>query len=47
MGDDWEDRDPWDDEHDAWRGDLHLGDWPEALAGPEYWLNLREMEDEE
>ena len=19
-------------------GDLHLGDWPENLAGPEYWL---------
>ena len=23
---------------EAWRGDLHLDDWPESLAGPEYWL---------
>ena len=23
---------------EAWRGTLHLGDWPENLAGPEYWL---------
>ena len=23
---------------EAWRGTLHLRDWPENLAGPEYWL---------
>jgi hypothetical protein len=23
---------------DLWRGSLHLADWPENLAGPEYWL---------
>jgi hypothetical protein len=23
---------------EAWRGDIHLDDWPESLAGPEYWL---------
>lgn len=23
---------------DAWRGSTHLADWPEDLAGPEYWL---------
>ena len=43
---------PWDAptaEHDledaeAWRGEVHLADWPEELAGPEYWLfkNLRD-----
>lgn len=43
MPGDWEDPDPWD----AWRGDQHLVDWPEELAGPEYWLNLREMEEGE
>jgi hypothetical protein len=40
---------PWDtpDEEsessssDTWRGNLHLGDWPENLAGPEYWLYKR------
>lgn len=23
---------------EAWRGSTHLADWPEDLAGPEYWL---------
>ncbi|MGH7673699.1 MAG: hypothetical protein ACREMV_00380 [Gemmatimonadales bacterium] len=23
---------------ESWRGDMHLADWPEALAGPEYWM---------
>ena len=23
---------------DAWRGGEHLADWPEASAGPEYWM---------
>lgn len=28
-----------------WRGEVHLRDWPEELAGPEYWLYKR-MRDE-
>ena len=28
-----------------WRGDQHPDDWPEYLAGPEYWLN-KEGDDE-
>ncbi len=24
------------DTDEAWRGDVHLADWPEELAGPEY-----------
>jgi hypothetical protein len=31
---------------DAWRGDLHFDQWPEELAGPEYWLYKRLGEDE-
>jgi hypothetical protein len=31
---------------EAWRGDLHLGEWPESLAGPEYWLYKKEQGDE-
>jgi hypothetical protein len=38
---DWE---PADSE--AWRGDLHLGEWPENLAGPEYWLYKKQQGDE-
>ena len=41
SGGDWE---PADDE--AWRGDLHLGEWPENLAGPEYWLYKQQEDDE-
>jgi len=26
------------DENQTWRGSSHLADWPENLAGPEYWL---------
>ena len=45
---------PWDTpdaewepvENEAWRGDLHLDDWPENLAGPEYWL-YKNQDDEE
>ncbi len=25
----------------AWRGAEHLADWPEASAGPEYWMYKR------
>jgi hypothetical protein len=43
---------PWDTpdsewgDPEAWRGDVHLGDWPENLAGPEYWLYKKEERDE-
>jgi hypothetical protein len=41
---------PWDtpdsEDSEAWRGDVHLGDWPENLAGPEYWLYKKEERDE-
>jgi hypothetical protein len=30
---------------EAWRGDLHLDDWPENLAGPEYWLYKRQRDE--
>jgi hypothetical protein len=38
---DWEHADS-----EAWRGDLHLDDWPENLAGPEYWLYKNQSDDE-
>ena len=28
----------------AWRGEQHLADWPEAQAGPEYWMYKRAVE---
>ena len=31
---------------EAWRGELHLGEWPENLAGPEYWLYKKQQGDE-
>ncbi|HEX6668687.1 MAG TPA: hypothetical protein VF061_03965 [Gemmatimonadales bacterium] len=45
---------PWDTpdaewepaEAEAWRGDLHLDDWPESMAGPEYWLYKNQSDDE-
>jgi hypothetical protein len=30
---------------DAWRGDLHQDDWPESLAGPEYWLYKKQRDE--
>ena len=42
---------PWatpDDEEaegEAWRGDLHVDDWPENLAGPEYWLYKKQRDE--
>jgi len=30
-----------DDAEQAWRGGEHLADWPEASAGPEYWMYKR------
>jgi hypothetical protein len=35
-----------DDADESWRGDQHLEDWPESLAGPEYWL-YRKMDEED
>ncbi len=29
---------------EPWRGDAHLADWPEASAGPEYWMYKRAAE---
>jgi hypothetical protein len=29
----------------AWRGELHTDDWPENLAGPEYWLYKKERDE--
>lgn len=29
---------------EAWRGELHPVDWPEASAGPEYWMYKRAAE---
>ena len=38
---------PWraDPTADAWRGEAHLAEWPEAQAGPEYWMYKRAAED--
>ncbi|MBA3443747.1 MAG: hypothetical protein H0T58_02675 [Gemmatimonadales bacterium] len=30
---------------DGWRGELHGEDWPENLAGPEYWLYKRQRDE--
>ena len=32
-------------EDETWRGDLHQDDWPEDLAGPEYWLYKKKRDD--
>ncbi|HVH68217.1 MAG TPA: hypothetical protein VM716_10150 [Gemmatimonadales bacterium] len=36
----------WSPEPDdaSWRGEEHLADWPEAQAGPEYWMYKRAAE---
>lgn len=33
-------------EDETWRGELHLDEWPENLAGPEYWLYKKQEDDE-
>lgn len=33
------------EQREAWRGDVHFADWPEASAGPEYWMYKRAAED--
>ncbi|HEX5386401.1 MAG TPA: hypothetical protein VFW66_06880 [Gemmatimonadales bacterium] len=43
----WEGRSAaWEpDAAETWRGDIHLREWPEELAGPEYWLYKKLDED--
>jgi len=43
---------PWDApgvesgaECESWRGSLHQDDWPESLAGPEYWLYKKQRDE--
>lgn len=31
-------------EVELWRGDEHMADWPENLAGAEYWLYKRDRD---
>jgi hypothetical protein len=35
-----------DSRDDAWRGGEHFADWPEASAGPEYWMFKRAADGE-
>jgi hypothetical protein len=46
RGDVHGDAEPWraDPGEDAWRGEEHFADWPEASAGPEYWMYKRASE---
>lgn len=30
---------------EPWRGEEHLAEWPEASAGPEYWMYKRAAEE--
>jgi hypothetical protein len=32
-------------ETESWRGTVHLDDWPESLAGPEYWLYKKQRDE--
>jgi len=32
-------------EAESWRGELHQDDWPENLAGPEYWLYKKQRDE--
>jgi hypothetical protein len=41
----WEPNAEWEQAADAWRGDLHQDDWPESLAGPEYWLYKKQRDE--
>jgi hypothetical protein len=47
RGDLHRDAEPWraDPTDDCWRGKEHLADWPEAQAGPEYWMYKRASEE--
>ncbi len=37
------DAEPWraGPSDERWRGQEHIADWPEAQAGPEYWMYKR------
>lgn len=41
----WETSDDDDQADSEWRGDLHVDDWPENLAGPEYWLYKKQRDE--
>ena len=41
----WENSVDEDKADDTWRGDLHFDDWPENLAGPEYWLYKKQRDE--
>ena len=32
-------------ESETWRGEFHQDDWPENLAGPEYWLYKKQRDE--
>jgi hypothetical protein len=46
RGDLHRDAETWraDPSNDPWRGREHLAEWPEAQAGPEYWMYKRAAE---
>lgn len=39
----WEPEDS-DEDDEVWRGEEQQDDWPEGLAGPEYWLYKRDRD---
>jgi hypothetical protein len=41
----WERSGGEDQDDCSWRGDLHVEDWPENLAGPEYWLYKKQRDE--
>ncbi|HEY9013840.1 MAG TPA: hypothetical protein VIM84_02105 [Gemmatimonadales bacterium] len=41
----WRSGEDEDQAESVWRGDLHLDDWPENLAGPEYWLYKKQRDE--
>lgn len=41
----WQSSEDLDQTDNTWRGDLHFDDWPENLAGPEYWLYKRQRDE--
>ena len=43
----WEDSDDLEDDHAPWRGELHFDEWPEGLAGPEWEMWKKMMDDED
>ncbi|MDQ3224477.1 MAG: hypothetical protein M3Q75_13550 [Gemmatimonadota bacterium] len=42
----WDTPDPEADaDNESWRGARHQDDWPENLAGPEYWLYKKQRDE--